>query len=61
MCSTHHPVVPESLQKILPEGVEIPASFESIGHIAHLNLREEVLQYKYIIGQVCMCCEALAA
>ena len=31
---------------------EIPSSYEQIGHIAHMNLREEVLMYKYIIGQI---------
>jgi hypothetical protein len=39
-------------QRLLPEGVDIPGSFESIGHIAHLNLRDEHLPYKHIIGQV---------
>jgi hypothetical protein len=32
--------------------VEVPTSFETIGHIAHLNLRAEHEQYKHIIGQV---------
>eukprot|EP00178_Gracilaria_changii_P013566 TRINITY_DN3829_c0_g3_i1.p1 TRINITY_DN3829_c0_g3~~TRINITY_DN3829_c0_g3_i1.p1 ORF type:complete len:484 (+),score=41.46 TRINITY_DN3829_c0_g3_i1:488-1939(+) len=40
------------LKELIPEGVTIPASFESIGHIAHLNLREEQLPFKNIIGQV---------
>lgn len=45
--------VDEVLRKILPEDVtEIPSSFEQVGHIAHLNLREEVLKYKYLIGKV---------
>jgi tRNA (guanine37-N1)-methyltransferase len=44
--------VEEVLRKILPaEIVEIPSSFEQVGHIAHLNLREEVLQYKNLIGE----------
>jgi len=30
----------------------IPFSFEMIGHIAHLNLRDELLPFKEIIGQV---------
>lgn len=30
---------------------EIPSSFEIAGHIAHLNLREEALPYKYLIGK----------
>lgn len=40
------------LQKLLPEGVDVPTSFESIGHIAHLNLRDEQLPHKALIGQV---------
>uniref|UniRef100_A0A383WCY4 tRNA (guanine(37)-N1)-methyltransferase n=1 Tax=Tetradesmus obliquus TaxID=3088 RepID=A0A383WCY4_TETOB len=40
------------LRKLLPEGVEVPTSFESIGHIAHLNLRPEQLPHKALIGQV---------
>lgn len=43
---------PRGMQKLLPEGVEVPSSFETVGHIAHLNLREEVLPYKHVIGQV---------
>ncbi|KAF6261234.1 Met-10+ like-protein-domain-containing protein [Scenedesmus sp. NREL 46B-D3] len=42
------------LRKLLPEGVEVPTSFESIGHIAHLNLRPEQLPHKALIGQVIM-------
>lgn len=43
--------VDEVLRKILPaEITEIPSSFEQVGHIAHLNLRDEVLKYKHLIG-----------
>jgi tRNA (guanine37-N1)-methyltransferase len=40
------------LRQLLPAGVEVPSSFETVGHIAHLNLREEVLPYKKLIAQV---------
>jgi len=42
----------EVLKRLMPSGVEIPSSFESIGHIAHLNLKSNALPYKYLIGQV---------
>jgi hypothetical protein len=40
------------LRKLLPEGMEVPSAFEQIGHIAHVNLRDELLPYKAIIGEV---------
>lgn len=41
------------LRKILPPScAEVPSSFETIGHIAHLNLKDDVLDYKFVIGQV---------
>mmetsp|Transcript_9337 Transcript_9337/g.34237 ORF Transcript_9337/g.34237 Transcript_9337/m.34237 type:complete len:525 (-) Transcript_9337:1175-2749(-) len=40
------------LRKLLPKGSEVPTAFETVGHIAHLNLREEFLPYKHVIGQV---------
>jgi len=40
------------LKKVLPEGMEIPSSFETIGHIAHINLRDEHKGYEKMIGQV---------
>ncbi|GBG81968.1 hypothetical protein CBR_g34149 [Chara braunii] len=42
----------EVLKEMLPDGCLIPTSFETIGHIAHMNLREEHLPYKRAIGQV---------
>jgi tRNA (guanine37-N1)-methyltransferase len=42
----------EVLRVILPEKVEVPTGFETIGHIAHLNLREAHLPFKQVIGQV---------
>ena len=46
--------VDEVLQKVLPPNTEIPSSFEQAGHIAHLNIREELLPFKYTIGAVIM-------
>lgn len=40
------------LRKMLPAGVEVPGSFETVGHIAHLNLRDEVAEFKHMIGRV---------
>ncbi|KTW30899.1 tRNA (guanine) methyltransferase [Pneumocystis jirovecii RU7] len=42
------------LSAILPENLleSIPCSFAQVGHIAHMNIREEYLPYKKIIGEV---------
>ena len=40
------------VQQLLPSPIEVPGSFETIGHVAHLNLRNEVLPYKKAIGKV---------
>ncbi|CAK1553435.1 unnamed protein product [Leptosia nina] len=37
---------------VLPENEEIVSSFSQIGHIIHLNLREHLLDYRQLIGQV---------
>lgn len=42
----------EVLRAILPENVEVPTSYSQIGHIIHVNLRDEQLPYKTVIGQV---------
>ncbi|XP_011496707.1 PREDICTED: tRNA (guanine(37)-N1)-methyltransferase [Ceratosolen solmsi marchali] len=42
----------EVLNAILPEDIEVPTSFSQVGHIIHLNLRNEQLPYKNVIGQV---------
>lgn len=44
--------VEQILESMLPKGSEIPSSYETIGHIAHLNLKKELLPYKFIIGKV---------
>lgn len=40
------------LKQILPPDVEVPSSFETIGHIAHLNITDELLPYKDVIAKV---------
>lgn len=47
-----HLSAPEILRQLLPAGLDAPSSFECAGHLAHVNLREEFLPYKDIIGQV---------
>ena len=51
---THqHFSIEEMLKHYLPKEIgEIPSSFETVGHIAHVNLREQQLPYKHIIGEV---------
>ncbi|CAM6130071.1 unnamed protein product [Calypogeia fissa] len=44
--------VEQVLRDILPEGWKVPASFETVGHIAHLNLTDELLPYRKIIAEV---------
>ena len=45
---SHHDV----FRAIFPETVEPISGFSTIGHLLHLNLRDEALPYKKIIGQV---------
>ena len=41
------------LRSILPSSIEeIQSTFEMVGHIAHFNLKEEMLPYKSIIGEL---------
>eukprot|EP00600_Ochromonadales_sp_CCMP1393_P000591 CAMPEP_0174983836 /NCGR_PEP_ID=MMETSP0004_2-20121128/17376_1 /TAXON_ID=420556 /ORGANISM="Ochromonas sp., Strain CCMP1393" /LENGTH=637 /DNA_ID=CAMNT_0016236155 /DNA_START=218 /DNA_END=2131 /DNA_ORIENTATION=- len=50
-----HFAADEVLRRLLPSSVtEVPCSFEQAGHLAHMNLREEALPYKYLIAQVIM-------
>ncbi|KAG1461890.1 hypothetical protein G6F55_003305 [Rhizopus delemar] len=40
-------------RSVMPdELVDIPSSFTQIGHIAHINLKEEYYPWKHLIGQV---------
>jgi tRNA (guanine37-N1)-methyltransferase len=49
---TYHDI----LTSILPEDEqgEIPSGFSQVGHVAHLNLRDEYLKHKTLIAQVIM-------
>ncbi|TPX36420.1 hypothetical protein SeMB42_g07084 [Synchytrium endobioticum] len=40
------------IRSVLPSTLEVPSSFESVGHIAHFNLRDEYLPYRHLLGQV---------
>lgn len=42
----------EVLERVLPENIQVPSSFEIVGSIVHLNLDEEQMKYKDIIGRV---------
>ncbi|EME49876.1 hypothetical protein DOTSEDRAFT_164659 [Dothistroma septosporum NZE10] len=49
---TYHDI----MSAILPEDQqgEIPSGFSQVGHVAHLNLRDEYLRYKQLIAEVLM-------
>ena len=40
------------LRAIIPQELDVPVSFATVGHIAHFNLREELQPYKKLIGEV---------
>ncbi|OMJ30123.1 tRNA (guanine(37)-N1)-methyltransferase [Smittium culicis] len=40
------------LKAVLPNPDQAPSSYEQVGHIAHMNLRDEYLPYKSLIGQI---------
>ncbi|KAJ3348861.1 tRNA(m(1)G37)methyltransferase [Entophlyctis luteolus] len=40
------------IRSVLPDHLNVPSSFELIGHIAHMNLRNEYLPYKKVVGEI---------
>lgn len=40
------------LRKLLFSAVEVSSSFEMVGYIVYMNLRDEYELYKYLIGKV---------
>ena len=44
--------IDDIFKAVLPEGKEGCTSYSRIGHIIHLNLRDHLLPYKNLIGQV---------
>lgn len=50
--SFEHIAYSDILRQILPPEVTVPTSFESLGHIAFLNLKPEHFDYRYTIGKV---------
>lgn len=39
------------IDAVLPESCNGVGGFSTVGHIAHLNLRDDLLEYKYLIGK----------
>lgn len=48
----HNYQLKDLLRSILPANIENVSSFSQIGHIVHVNLKEEVTPFKHIVGQV---------
>ncbi|KAA8523816.1 hypothetical protein F0562_010239 [Nyssa sinensis] len=42
----------EILEVLLPKDMIVPSAFETVGHIAHLNLKDEHLPFKKLIAKV---------
>ncbi|KAJ3342793.1 tRNA(m(1)G37)methyltransferase [Gonapodya sp. JEL0774] len=40
------------LRSVIPATVNVPGAFETVGHIAHMNLREDVREYRAVVGAV---------
>ncbi len=40
------------MRRLMPAHIELPSAYETVGHIAHVNLREAQLPHKRLIGEV---------
>jgi hypothetical protein len=40
------------LRQLLPANVPVPTGFETVGHLAHVNLTREQAPFKFLIGKV---------
>ncbi|RMZ91850.1 hypothetical protein DV736_g890, partial [Chaetothyriales sp. CBS 134916] len=47
-------ILEATLPEFPEEDKETPAGFSQVGHVAHVNLRNQYLPYKHLIGQVLM-------
>lgn len=50
--SYEHMSMDEALRRLLPEGVDVPRGFETVGHLAHFNLRDVQYPHRHVIGRV---------
>jgi len=40
------------IDSVIPDGEEKVASFSQMGHLVHVNLKEHIFPYKYVVGQI---------
>lgn len=51
--ANNNTILDQIFRAVMPEEfLEFPSSFTQIGHIAHINLRDEYHPWKHLIGQV---------
>lgn len=50
--SFEHSDYHDILRQMLPPEITVPTSFESLGHVAFLNLKPDHYEYRYTIGKV---------
>ncbi|KFH04826.1 Met-10+ like-protein [Toxoplasma gondii VAND] len=50
--SYKHLTAEEAMKKLVPADLDMPRRYETVGHIAHLNLREHLLPYRFLIARL---------